>query len=79
MAKVSNEQLRVMLDHDLATMRCRRDCGHFILEVCTNEHWHKLKSKRGHVREFKSFDAMVNHVSRLTAKPFNIEFVRGDA
>ena len=79
MAKVSNEQLKVMLEHDLAKMRCVNKNDHLILEVCTSENWHELHSKRGHVREFKTFDAMVNHVGRLTDKPFNIDFVRGES
>lgn len=78
MSKVSNEQLKIMLEHDLARLRCRIDCDTYILEIQTNDQWHQLKSRRGHVREFKSYDAMLNHVSRLTSKEFNINFCGSD-
>lgn len=74
MSKVTNEQLKILLDNQLASLRCIQSDGAFILQICTNNIWHNLMSRRGHVRLFKSFDAMVNHVSRMTDKPFNINF-----
>jgi len=75
MSKITNEQLKILLDNKLAAIRCIPTGEAFILQACTNgKNWHPLISRRGHIRLFKSYDAMVNHLGRMTDKSFKIVF-----
>lgn len=81
MSTITNAQLKVILTLPSAVLRAKKTSdGLELLVSPSGSIFHQLENMRGKVRVFKTFDAMVNHVSYIAdGEKFNIEFGGADA
>lgn len=80
MSKVSNEQLKVIIKiHSHKLKAVKHGSGYWLMVSAGNCTFYPLATDRGNVREFKTFDAIVNHVSKFSGgSDFRIEFGGAD-
>jgi hypothetical protein len=76
MSTINNSQLKVIIGVPSAILRATKiNDGLELLVSANGSTFHQLENMRGKVRVFKTFDAMINHVSYIAdGEAFSIEF-----